>query len=246
MRFWWLVALIACGGHKPKVVDHVEDDPAWASTYQERAAAGCECKDAACLERTHTDLGKVEAEHGGMDEAPPAVQKAHGDFDKCWRDGTKDPARDMNVIADAVCACTDAACLKQFEMDQMHIAGKYEVSDVVDVAAMVPGAKEGLARANKCVEGVTIAGAKFLEIEDKATDAMCQCDNLGCAQSVMKDASDAFGKFLRVDGLGEIQPKLDQLETKYCKCLGEMITREMSGSLMNPFPMKIEATITCK
>jgi hypothetical protein len=42
--------------------------------------------------------------------------------------------------------------------------------------------------------------AAFLAVEDKATDAICQCENLGCAQTVMKERSDAFGKYLRVDG----------------------------------------------
>ncbi len=246
MRAVWVLVLVACGGRQPKMVEHVEDDPVWAAAYQKRAAAGCECKDPACLERAHVELGKLEAAHGGMDEAPPGVQKAHGEFDKCWRDGTKDPARDMAVVADAVCACMDLACLKQFEMDEMHIAGKYEVADVTDVAGMAAGAKDALVRANQCVKDVTIEGAAFLKIEQTATDTICQCDNLGCAQSAMKEASDSFGKFLRVSGLDEVQPKLDQLEPKYCKCLGDLLTKEMSGSLMNPFPMKIEATITCK
>ena len=241
-----LLLVVACGSRQPKVVEHVEDDPAWAAAYEKRAAAGCECRDAACLDKAHADLGKLEVDHGGMDDAPPGVQKAHGDFDKCWRDGTKDPARDMTAIADAVCACTDNACLKQFEMDEMHIAGKYETVDVTDVAALAPGATTALARARKCVEDVTIAGDAFLAIEAKLVDAMCGCDNLGCAQSAMKEANDGYGKFLRVDGLADIQPKLDGLQSKYCQCLGDLLNKEMAGSLMNPFPMKIEATITCK
>jgi hypothetical protein len=238
--------LVACGSRQPKLVEHVESDPAWAASYEQRAAAGCDCRDAPCLDKVRGELGKLEADHGGMDDAPPGVQKAHGEFDKCWRDGTKDPARDMGVVADAVCACTEAACLRQFEMDEMHLAGKYEVSDITDVAAMAPGAKASLARANQCVDAVTIAGGKFLDIETTLTDTVCQCDNLGCAQTAMKESSDAFGKFLRVDGLDDVQGKLDQLQPKYCKCLGELLYKEMSGSLMNPFPMKIEATISCK
>jgi hypothetical protein len=244
----WLALLLAaaCGSRQPKMVEHVEDDPAWAASYEKRAAAGCECRDSACLEKVHAELAKVEADHGGMDEAPPGVQKAHGDLDKCWRDGTKDAARDMNAIADAVCGCADGACLRQFEMDEMHIAGKYEQVDVTDVAAMAPGATAALARARKCVEDVTIAGDAFLAIEVKLSDTVCGCDNLGCAQSAMKEASDGYGKFLRVSGLDDIQPKLDALQPKYCQCLGDLINKEMAGSLMNPFPMKIEATITCR
>ena len=243
---YWLLVLAACGSRQPKMVEHVESDPAWVSAYQQRAAAGCDCKDAPCLDKAHVELAKMEADHGGMDEAPPGMQKAHGEFDKCWRDGTKDPARDMGIVADAVCACADAPCLKQFEMDEMHIAGKYEVGDVTDVAALAPGAKDALARGQKCVADVTMEGDKFLAIEDALAEKVCECENLGCAQSAMKDSSEAAGKFLRVDGLDAIQGKLDQLQVKYCKCLADLLNHEMSGSLMNPFPMKIEATITCR
>jgi len=245
MRFALLV-LAACGSRQPKMVEHMESDPAWVAAYQQRATAGCECKDAACLDKAHVELAKMETDHGGMDEAPPGMQKAHGEFDKCWRDGTKDPARDMSIIADAACACTDAPCLKQFEMDEMHIAGKYEVADVTDVAAMATGANDALRRAQKCIADVTIAGDKFLEIEDTLAEKVCECDNLGCAQTAMKASSDAFGNKLRVDGLDAVQGKLDQLQVKYCRCLADLINHEMSGSLMNPFPMKIEATITCR
>lgn len=228
------------------MVEHVESDPAWAKSYEQRAAAGCECKDPACLDKAHAELGKIESEHGGMDEAPPGVQKSHGDFDRCWREGTKDPARDMTAVADAACACVDAKCLTQFEIDEMHLTGKYEVADISDVAALAPGAKTAFDRALKCVDDATIAGDKFVAIEQKATDAICQCDNLGCAQIAMKERSESFGSFLRVSGLPMIQDKLDQLTEKFCKCLGEMLTREESGSLMDPFPMKIDVTIHCK
>jgi hypothetical protein len=242
----WLLLLAACGGKQPKMVEHVESDPAWAKSYETRAAAGCECKDAPCLDKAHVELAKFESDHGGMDEMPPGVQKAHGEFDRCWREGTKDPARDMAFAADEVCACTDSKCLTQFEITEMHLTGKYEVTDITDVAAMAPGAKDALARANKCVDDDTIPAEKFLAIEQKATDDICQCENLGCAQAVMRARSESFGNFLRVSDLPVVQEKLDQLTEKFCKCLGEMVTREASGSLMDPFPMKIDATIHCK
>lgn len=246
MRMFWILALAACGSRQPKVTEHVESDPAWARAYQQRAAAGCECKDAACLERARGELGKIEAEHGGMDEAPPGVQKAHGDFDRCWRDGTKDPARDVAEIADAVCACSEVACLRQFEVDKLHVVGKYEVADISDVASQSAGAQQALARAQKCVDDVTLPGPSFLEIVAKAQDTVCQCDNLGCAQTAMKVRADALSKYLQVGGLDAVQAKIDPLQVKFCQCLGELVTKEMSGSIMNPFPVKIDASIECK
>ena len=34
-----LLALAACGSRQPKMIEHVESDPAWAKTYETRAAA---------------------------------------------------------------------------------------------------------------------------------------------------------------------------------------------------------------
>lgn len=245
MRLALALLLVACGSTKPKVIDHVENDPAWASAYEQRANAGCTCHDAACLERAHAELAKLESDHGGMDDAPPRVQKAHGAFDQCWRDGTKDPARDMSTIADAVCACSEVACLRQFEMDELHIAGKYEVADVKDVAALAPDAATALARAQKCVADVTLAGPKFLEVVQKASDTVCACDNLGCAQTAMKERADSLTGYLQVDDLAALGPKLEPAQKEFCRCLGELVTKEMSGSIMNPFPVKIDATIDC-
>ena len=222
-------------------------DPAWAKDYEQRAAAGCRCKDGACLEQTHVELAKIEGEHGGMDDAPPGVQAAHGDFDKCWRDGTKDPARDLEQLATTACDCADSACLARWKLDAMRLADKYEVVDLEELAKASAPATASYARAKKCVADVTIAGSALVAIVEKATDDMCKCDNVGCAQTVMKERSDALSKYLEVDGLDAVQPRLDALQPKYCQCLGDLVAKEVAETL-NPFPpaTKIDVTMNCK
>jgi hypothetical protein len=240
------LAAVACGGNKPKVIDRVEADPEWAAGYEQRAHDGCDCKDAACLDRVHGELAKFEADHGGMDDAPPGVQKAHGEFDQCWRDGTKDPARDLEYAATQVCDCVDAACLEKWKIGAMRLADKYGVSDLDDVAKLAPSGPPAVARARKCITDATLPAAEFIAIIEKSTDTVCDCQNMGCAQSAMKERMDKLSKYLEVDGLGDVAPRLDDLQMKYCKCVAELIGHEVSNTL-NPFPgAKVDVTMNCR
>jgi hypothetical protein len=242
-----LVVVIACGSKQPKIVEHVESDPEWATTYERRAHDGCACKDADCLERVHAELAKVEVDHGGMDDAPPGVQQAHGELDQCWRDGTKDPARDLDYSATQVCGCADTGCLTKWRTDAMHLADKYAATDLDEVAKAAPSGPASVARARKCIADVTISGADFMVIVDKSTDEMCKCQNMGCAQASMKGRVDALAKYLEIDGVDAIQVRLDELQIKYCKCLGEIAGRELAENI-SPFPAatKIDVTMNCR
>ncbi|MGE5184085.1 MAG: hypothetical protein ACM31C_18570 [Acidobacteriota bacterium] len=250
MRAWWVALVVACGGKQtpPPASDFPPmPEPAWAQQYEQRAADGCKCRDATCLDKVHRELARLEADHGGMDDAPPGVQQAHGSFDQCWRDGTKDPARDLELLAKTACDCTDSACLDRWKLAAMHLTDKYEVVDLDELAkSSAPGAAS-LAKARKCIADVTIDGTALVAIVEKATDDMCKCGNVGCAQGVMKARSDALGKYLQVDGLDAVQPKLDALQPKYCECLGDLVAREVAETL-NPFPpaTKIDVTMHCK
>jgi hypothetical protein len=237
--------MVACGSRQPKN-DRVDPDPAWAHAYEQRAADGCACKDATCMTNVRAELANLEAEHGGMDDAPPGVQKAHGEFDKCWRDATKDPARDLAALADQVCACEDRACLQQARIDEMHLAGKYEVDDISDVAAMSAAAGDAYRRANKCIADVTIAADAFIAIVEKSATDLCDCKNLGCAQTVIKARIDALSKYLAIADEQSIQDRLDAAQPKFCKCFGELVTKEMANTLFGGLPVKIDATINCK
>jgi hypothetical protein len=242
--------LVGCGGKPPPAATSdfpAMPEPAWATTYKQRAADGCGCKDAACLDQIHAELARIEAEHGGMDDAPPGVQAAHGQFDGCWRERTKDPARDLDYLATHACDCTDAACFAHWRLDAMHLTDKYDVADLDELAKSSAGGAASLARARTCIAAVTIGGEDLLAIVDKATQAMCKCENVGCATTVMKERSDALAKYVEVDGLEVVQPRLDELQPRYCRCLGDLVAKEVAESL-DPFPAatKIDVTMNCK
>ena len=240
------IALVGCGSKPPPVETH-ERDPAWAATYEQRATAGCACKDSACLDGVHAELARIEVAHGGMDEAPPGVQAAHGAFDKCWRDGTKDVSRDLDFTTTAICACTDATCIGKVKIDMMHLTDKYGVTDVGELAKGSPAAGAAIARAAKCVADVTISAQAFLAIAEKSTAAMCKCDNVGCGQGVMKWRSDEVAKYYDVADLDTIQPRLDELNPKLCRCFGDLIAKEVVDKV-SPIPSMthLDLTMNCR
>ena len=236
---WWFIALVACGGARSH--DTVERDPEWAGAYTERAQAGCACKDAGCLDRVHAELQEVETAHGGVDEAPPAVQAAHGAFDTCWRAGTKDLARDLEAAATEVCACATTACVGAWKLGLVKLDGKYGA----DLRA-ANGAREAaaLARMTQCHDAVTIAGAQLLAVVTKSADAMCACDKLECAQGVMAQRGDALGKYLDIDADAAASDQMEGQQKRYCDCLGKAIGNELANAL--PVPAKVDMSIKCR
>ena len=76
---------------------------------------------------------------------------------------------------------------------------------------------------------------------------MCKCENVGCAQTVVKARIDALGKYLEIDNVDAIQPRLDELNPKFCRCLGELVAKELADKI-SPFPAAttIDVTMNCK
>ena len=234
MRSWLAVVLVACGG--APIHESVEQNPDWVIAYRDRVDRGCACKDATCLDTAHAELAQLEADHGGLDEAPPDVQTAHGGFDRCWRAGTRDPARDAAASADEICACTTSECVRTWKLDAMHLFDKYGIADG-------DGLGSAWQRATACKANVTLAGSAALALVTSAADAMCACKDLDCVQDAQSTSGSAMGRYLDIES-GDISAgELAAQSQRFCGCLGNAI----AGSLAGALPLtSVSVSLNCK
>jgi hypothetical protein len=206
-----LVAIAACG---PR--ERMEPEPPWVTDYQAIAREACECQDPECLDDAHARAMQMEAEHGGIDEAPPSVQTAHGELDKCWREGTHDLARDLRGAADAVCRCRDDACIDAYRLTLVQIEDKYTVdtrSSQIEAAA-----RAEVDRADQCIADVTIDGEEYLTALKDYTDELCKCDDEVCAKTQITRAPPVFGDRFHIADAAAIRGAFDAISTGYCNC----------------------------
>ncbi len=243
-RLFFLIAIAACGGSSKKPApDPAPADPAWAADYQHRAAAGCECTDPACLEAAHAELAALETQHGGMDEAPPSVHAAHGTFDRCWREGTRDITRDFEHAAQAICTCATAECLRLAKIELAGLVdGKYRENLDQQFLAN-PDALVAANRAGDCIHKATMPAAEALAVLERTTDAMCACTDFGCAQAAMQDRAKSTQSYLDID------PALDatqvsDLGARWCKCLEKVAANEIKN--LSPMPSLTSVDISMK
>lgn len=201
-----------------------------------------------CLDGIHVKLAALESAHGGMDEAPASVHEAHGVFDTCWRNGTKDPVRDATTIATQVCDCRDTPCIRTWRLATLHTLDKYGVTDA-EALTTVPGATPAVAaaleRGARCLDAVTIKGDALLAIVDKAATEMCTCKDAACAQTAMATRGKALANYLEVADLASVQDRVDSANARFCKCMGTVMATEIADKML-PFRAKIDVDVSCR
>jgi len=240
-----LVAVAACGGSSPKR-DIVPDMtvPAWVDDYVKRAEAGCACEDAACLDTAHTELAAMAAKQGGMDDAPEGVHTAHGKFDLCWRDGTKDITRDFEHLAQLICSCTTAECLRLATIEtNTLVGGKYRENLAADLAAS-PGAGAAMTRASECISKVTMSATAAIELFTTSSDAMCGCADFACVGVVMKQRDAALSKWIDIDGAVD-RDQLATQQRRWCDCMEKAAIAEVRGKTPVPSLTSISVDLKC-
>jgi hypothetical protein len=220
-------------------------DPAWANDYAKRAEAGCACADAACLDKAHLELEAMVTEHGGIDDAPPGVHTAHGKFDRCWRDGTKDIARDFEHVAQTICTCATADCLRLAKIELAGYAdGKYREDFDAQVRAS-ERATVAMRRTAECVAKVTMPADLAMTVISTTTEAMCACRDLACAQSVMKQREAAMAKYIDIDGAVDTT-KLATYASRWCGCLEKVATEEIRNMSPVPALTSVNVSMSCR
>lgn len=245
MRCWIaaLIALCACG---PK--ERMEPEPPWVADYQRIAREGCECQDPECLDAAHSAAVKMETEHGGIDDAPPSVQTAHGELDQCWRDGTADIARDLADAADAACRCTEPACIEHYRVEVVQIEDKYGTD--IHGAGLDAGAKAEVDRADACLAAVTITADDYLEAMTAAANALCKCEDPECVKAELVRDPRAFGDRFYVADLSSIESTLNDVKFKYCDCYKIAKTKVLKDDEKNSQsqipPTKLVTDMGCK
>jgi hypothetical protein len=232
MRSWLAVVLVACGG--APIHESVEQNPDWVIAYRDHANRGCACKDAACLDAARAELAQIEADHGGIDEAPPDVQTAHGDFDRCWRAGTRDPARDAAASADEICGCTTSKCVNEWKLDAMHMFDKYNVASGDGLAQLSPAAGSAWQRAAACKASVTISGGDAVTAMKSVADLACACKDLDCVQrTLQRSTGSGSGDYLVIetDDADDAQIRVEQ--RRMCDCLVNAFGQQLAQALPN-------------
>jgi hypothetical protein len=220
--FWCIALLCACGSNQPREVMPDMTDPAWAKDFEARADVGCGCGDALCLQKTHVDLENMLAAHGGLDEAPPNVHTAHGKFETCWRDGTRDIVRDFDYAAQKICSCGTAECLRLVKIEiQGLVDGKYR-EDLDGHVAVDPKAKASMDRVTQCIAKATMPAKDAMDVITRTTNEMCECKDVPCAQVVMKLRAAEFSKYVDVEDTLDRNKVADET-TRWCGCLEKVV-----------------------
>jgi hypothetical protein len=209
-----LLASLACTACGPR--ERMEPEPPWVADYQAIAREGCECPDPECLDDAHARAMQMEAEHGGIDEAPPSVQTAHGELDKCWREGTHDLARDLRGATETLCRCRDNACIEAYKLQLVQIEDKYSVD--TRSPQLEGAARTEVDRANQCIADVTIPSEDFLAALGSYTEELCKCEDEQCAKTQIARSPPAFGDRFHIADIRAIQAQFDEVSAAYCEC----------------------------
>jgi hypothetical protein len=229
---FWLWAVCACGSSPKRDVVPDMTEPAWVDEYATRAEAGCACEDAACLDKVHGELAAMVTKHGGFDDAPQGVHVAHGKFDKCWREGTRDVSRDFENLAQMICSCTTSECLRLATIEQNVLLGKYRETLAADLQT---NSRLGVAllHAGQCIAKVTMPAADAIELFTRSSDAMCSCTDLACAGLVMKQRDAALARWVDIDGAVD-RDQLGAQQSRFCDCWEKAAIAEVTGK--SPVP----------
>lgn len=210
--------LFACGG-TAKPVERVEAEPSWVTSYVAAVEEVCACKDDPCTRDKRSAADQILAAHGGVEEAPPSAQQGFEKLETCWRERTRDLARDLEVLSTRACACTSFYCWEQWERDMTSLARKYEVRTKEDLRT-APGSTEAsiaqFDRAVSCLDKGTVSSDRFVAILQGAADEMCACKTTPCAKGVITAAEAKLGAYFNV-GPGRAA-EIDALKVKLCQC----------------------------
>jgi hypothetical protein len=213
----WLALLAAgCAAPVASAPTAAPVPESWASQAEALEASGCKCTTQACFEQTRAGFDGLAAKNGGPDEAPIEAHAARGRFDACYRLGTFDQVRDVELATKAMCACADVKCVKRALAESDRVTKKY--------ASAIPNEKdaEALGRLqadyDKCrAERVVAAAAWLTEVESLA-DATCACTDPSCIRSVgLRMAIRQRGTLVLGQDL-ETTARLTQTYDRMCKC----------------------------
>lgn len=213
---------VACGGPQ-KPPEPSEAEPPWVKDYQRVAREGCACgDDEDCLDAAHAQAVELEAAHGGIDDAPPSVQVAHGELDRCWREGTLDLGRDLGDAVDQVCQCREPECINLYRIQLVKLQEKYKI-DLGSPDELDPATRETTARASVCIAKVSVPADEYLQAFQRRADTVCRCDTRHCVET---SARVDFGDRFYVADEQSVATDVELARDRYCSCMGGIVAKE--------------------
>ncbi len=227
-----MVALACAFGCRPKSLASeappaVKSDEPWVAEYLGLVEFGCECESSDCVETTKSKLDARLAEQGGLDEVPAEVHEGHGKFEKCYRDGTHDPMRDHQRVADDMCGCTTEGCVKDAMIRRVHLDDKYR--DLTD-ASIRASIDENDKRFATCRDERTLNALKIAEHYEKTAMAVCTCaQKTGCIGDRLHELGEVPAAPLIV-GYPAVKDRIDKAHEQICACaIGGSIGTKVGG-----------------
>lgn len=219
MRFA-LLLFAACGASRPPPPSAPPIDPRVVADAQRLANQGCACADDRCLNENHDALDVLERDHGGLDELPREVYDAHAKLDRCWRDRTKDVARDVELATKQLCTCHDTECARLAVLEIGRVEDKYKSDPIPPEAeARVIAAKKELETCTS--EKIGDGRAIVPKIEALANEA-CACKSTGCVEGAMKRYGTVLDGILIIQHSGDTESRMKNAQTSLCRCTAKV------------------------
>lgn len=183
----------------------------WVKEHRELVRAGCDCDSSSCLEELKTRIDALEAKHGGLDESPAEVHIAHGEFARCYQDGTRDPVRDLKTIARRLCGCATEACVKQSMIARLQFEDKYG-------AGVKSGELAELdAQYEQCKGQKMISGEDLAAHYERVMTTVCACASKQKCGTRLTDLPPMPAAVLITD-LDSHQDRIEQATEHTCNC----------------------------
>lgn len=212
-----LCLIVACGPRTlatdPPLAE-TSDDP-WVKQHRQLVRAGCDCDSSSCFEDVRAKIVALEADHGGLDESPADVHYAHGEFEECYRGGTRDPIRDLEAVKERMCGCADEGCVKQSMIARLHFEDKYGSIDPSGEQGVRLGELDG--EYNECKDAKIVSGDKLASHFEKVMWAVCECAASNKCGTSLTDLPEMPAAPL-VTNLDQHKPRIEQATERLCNC----------------------------
>jgi hypothetical protein len=168
------------------------------------------------LSQTRSSFDALYARYGGSDEAPLEVHAARGRFDACYRRGTFDHVRDVELATKQLCACSDVKCVKRALAESERVTNKYQsaATDPKDADKL----QKLQAQFDKCRAERVVDGAAWLVEMESLADAACACADQACAVSASLRLAERLGGTIVENLDGEAAARLNEAYGRMCKC----------------------------